>query len=105
MLDEWTEKSLLPTSPYWADSLGGKEYQIQRATIQEVSPKVDLKSVIEIEPMDWMLAQMLDSMTGLLMERGRLSCPSCYGKIGFWDWKCPKLVSAVFIQKEKVTTF
>jgi hypothetical protein len=105
VLDEWTEKSLLPSSSYWADSLGGKEYQNQRATNPKVSPKFDWKSVIEIEPMDWMLAQMLDSKTGLLLERGKLSCPNCHGKIGFWDWTFPKLVSVVFIQKAKVTSF
>lgn len=103
VLDEWTETSLLPTSLYWADSLGGKEYQNQQAAIFKVSPKVDLENVFEIEPMDWILSQMLDTKTGLLMERGKLNCPGCYGKIGFWDWKFPKLVSAIFIQKAKVT--
>lgn len=105
VLDEWTKTSMLPISTYWADSLGGKEYKSQQATINICTTKIDMANFIEIEPLDWMLSQMLDSGTGLLFERGKLNCPCCYSKIGFWDWKFPKSISAIFIQNTKVVNF
>lgn len=99
ILDEWTETTTLPLSDYWADSFGGKEYTGNNACLSNVGLPTNC---IEVEPIEWMRSQMTADH-GLLIEKGKLNCPSCNGKIGFWDWKFPQLISAIFIQSTKVT--
>lgn len=99
ILDEWTETTTLPVSDYWAESFGGKEYTGNTASLSKDGLP---NNCIEVEPIEWMRSQMTADH-GLLMEKGKLNCPSCNGKIGFWDWKFPQLISAIFIHSTKVT--
>jgi hypothetical protein len=95
ILDEFTAAQIksLPASTYWKDSAGGRDYQTQQGkqhkgkqSRRKNTACCETNGMIKVEPMEWM-KPLLQGDTEIMSPMGKLICPNCCAKVGYWDWR------------------
>jgi len=94
----------LPSSAYWGESAGGLQYACQGAPAAKPTNKSVGDPMLNTELIQWMRPQM--AMRGCeesaLVRSGKLSCPNCSSKLGYWDLIGTDIYNAVYITPGKV---